>query len=136
MAKLEYTAKKSVWAEITLFRILLCIFIIPIIYLVIRILIAKSESIEFYEDVIIQRSGILSKKEKRSAFYGVIGVSVSQGIKQRIFNYGNVLVDVPGRWDINTYDVIDPNKLKNYLLTKLIKQNPNAQNTTQSIIIN
>ncbi len=136
MAKLEYTVKKSVWAEITFLRIISCILIIPIIFLVIRILTAKSETIEFYEDAIVQRSGLLSKKEKRSAFYGVVGVSVTQGIKQRIFNYGNVLVDVPGKWDVRTHNIINPNGLKEYLLTKLIKQNPNAQNSTQSIIIN
>ncbi len=52
---------------------------------------------------------------------GVAGVSVSQGLKQRLFHYGNVHIDVLGKWDVNTDDVVNPFGLQSYLEGKFVK---------------
>lgn len=115
MATPNFVAKKSAWAAVTLLRVLFFWLIIPLIIMIIDIMVKKSERIEFYDDYIIQRSGVLSKKEKRSAMVGIMGVSVSQTFGQRIFGYGDVVVDVVGKWNINTNDIANPNALKEYL---------------------
>ena len=115
MATPNFVAKKSAWAAVTLLRVLFFWLIIPLIIMIIDIMVKKSERIEFYDDYIIQRSGVLSKKEKRSAMVGIMGVSVSQTFGQRIFGYDDVVVDVVGKWNINTNDIANPNALKEYL---------------------
>ena len=115
MATPNFVAKKSAWAAVTLLRVLFFWLIIPLIIMIIDIMVKKSERIEFYDDYIIQRSGVLSKKEKRSAMVGIMGVSVSQTVGQRIFGYGDVVVDIVGKWNINTNDIANPNALKEYL---------------------
>ncbi len=115
MAKPNYVAKKSAWSAVTLFRVLLFWLIIPLIIMIVDIIIKKHEIIEFYDDYVVKKSGVLSKKEKRVALIGVVGVSVSQTIWGRICNYGDVCIDVVGKWDVNTSQLAKPNGLKNYL---------------------
>ncbi len=118
----NYIARQSAWAAVTFWRVILSILIIPLIVMIVDIFVKKRNVIEFYDDYIIEKSGLISKREKRSAFTGVIGVSVSQSFGQRIFRYGDVQVDVPGKWDINTKNVANPYGLKRYLEGKLIKR--------------
>ena len=49
----EYVAKKSAWCCISFWWIVSCILIIPIIFLVFRILAAKAETITFYSDKVV-----------------------------------------------------------------------------------
>ena len=115
MAVPNYVAKKSAWSAVTLFRILLCWLIIPIIIMLVDIIVKKHERIEFYDDYVVVKSGVFSKKERRSALVGIVGVSISQTFKGRICNYGDVYIDVVGKWDINTTQLANPEGLKNYL---------------------
>jgi uncharacterized membrane protein YdbT with pleckstrin-like domain len=48
----------------------------------------------------------------------VLSVSVEQRFIARIFNYGDVVVDTVGRWDMDIVGVAKPHKLKRYLETK------------------
>ena len=131
MAVPNYIAKKSAWSAVTLLRVLLFWLIVPLVIMIADIIIKKHEVIEFYDDYVVKKSGVLSKKEKRSALVGVVGVSVSQTIKGRICNYGDVYIDVVGKWDVNTTNITNPNGLKEYLEPLLSK----ASNM-QSMIIN
>lgn len=88
---------------------------IPLIIQIARILSAKCYSIEFYDNKIVVKSGVLSKQETQSVFAGVYCVSVEQSFFGRIFNYGSVSVDCPGKWDVNTENIKDPSALKKYL---------------------
>ncbi len=121
MARPNYVATKSAWAAVTFWRIVLSILIIPFIIMIVDIIAKKCYTIEFYDDYVIERSGILSKSQKRSAFLGVLGVSVNQSAWQRICGYGDVQVDVSGRWDVNTNDLANPVGLQRYLETKFVK---------------
>lgn len=116
MANPNYVAKKSAWSAVTLFRVLFFWLIVPLIIMIVDIIIKKHEVIEFYDDYVIKKSGVLSRKEKRAALIGVIGVSVSQTICGRICNYGDVYIDFVGKaWDVSTSDLANPNGLKEYL---------------------
>ena len=113
--KPNYVAKKSVTSVLSFWLIVFFWLVIPLIIQIARILSAKCYLIEFYDNKIVVKSGVLSKQENQSVFGGVYSVSVSQSFVGRIFNYGNIQVDCPGRWDIDTKGIKDPSALKKYL---------------------
>ena len=90
---------------------------IPLIIQIARILSAKCYSIEFYDNKIVVKSGVMSKQESQSVFGGVYSVSISQSFIGKIFDYGNIRVDCPGRWDVDTDGIKAPVALKKYLET-------------------
>ena len=63
---------------------------------------------------------------------GIISVSVSQSVGGRIFGYGDITVDVVGKWDINTKAIASPERLKRYLESKMVNR-ANYQNTTMFV---
>ena len=113
--KPNYVAKKSVAAVLSFWLILFFWLVIPLIIQIARILSAKCYSIEFYDNKVVVKSGVLNKKERQSVFAGVYSVSVSQSVIGRIFKYGTVMVDCPGKWDVNTEGIKSPADLKKYL---------------------
>ena len=117
-----YEVRKSAWSVITFWRIVLCIFIIPLIVLIFRIIAAKHEVITFYEDKVVHEKGWLSKSKKNFAFTGVFGVNTYQSLAGRIFNYGHVSIDFVGKTDINTRYVKNPKQLVEFLETKIVKK--------------
>ena len=62
--KPNYVAKKSAWTAVSIWTILLCWLIVPIIIMIFKIIALKAESIEFYDQKVVQRSGILAKQER------------------------------------------------------------------------
>ena len=127
-----FIVRKSVCRAFTPLRILFIWLIIPLLVIIVRIIQLRCETIEFYSDKIIKRSGIFFKKEKRSAFTGVMGVSVSQGIMGRMFGYGDVHVDVAGKWDIRTNGVKNPHALQDFLEEFLINKNSTLVTTVMN----
>lgn len=117
--KPEYVAKKSAWCAVTPLRVLLFWLIIPLIVMIVDIMVKKKEVIEFYEDKIVQKKGILNIQTRTSAFVGVLSVDISQTLLGRILGYGNISVDAVGIWDVETTGVVDPNGLKAYLETRI-----------------
>lgn len=111
----NYTAKKSIVSVLSVWLILFFWLIIPLIVQISRILKAKCYTAEFYDNKIVVKSGVLNRSENQSVFAGVYSVSISKSLFGRIFGYGNVRVDCPGRWDVNTDGVKDPEGLKRYL---------------------
>lgn len=136
----NYIAKKSIVATLSPFKLLIAFIILlftvwlifPIVIfaviIILKILDVKSETIEFYDDRIVRKHGILSKKETQSLFMGVYAISLSQTLFGRLFDYGDIIVDVPGKWDISTKGIKDPNGLKSYLETRIA-----ARNTTNIV---
>ena len=114
-----YVAKKSCLRAFTPLRILFFWLIIPTIKILIDIIQLKFETIEFYEDYVLVKSGVLSKKQRRSVFSGVYSVSIDQSFFGRIFNFGDVRIDVPGNWDINTEGIKEPESLSHFLEGKI-----------------
>ena len=116
----NYVARRSAWGAVTFFRILFFWLIIPLIVMIVDIIRRKVEKVEFYDDYVIVRKGILNTTESRSVFPGIIGLRVSQGLFGKIFGYGDVNVDVVSRWDVDLTQVCKPKELKRFLETKLV----------------
>ncbi len=115
----NYTARKSIAATLNFWLILFFWLVIPLFIQIFKILAAKNDIIEFYDDKVVCKSGVLNKRERQTVFAGVYAVSLEQSLFGRMFNYGNLFVDCPGQWDIDTYDIKDPVALKKYLETRI-----------------
>ena len=113
--KPNYVIRKSAWSVVRPWHILLGFLIVPLIIMVIKIINIKDETVSFYYNRVVHRSGIFSKQEKTTIMTRVLSVSVKQTFWGRICNYGNIYVDVVGEWDINMRGVKDPLKAKAYL---------------------
>ena len=118
--KPNYVAKKLVWGAITFWRVVFFWLIIPLIAMIVGIIAAKNETIEFYDEKVIRKKGIIAKSESQTIFSGVLAVSVQQSVIGRIFNYGDVYMDVQGKWDIDTTMISNPSGLKKYLEDKTV----------------
>ena len=126
----NFVAKKSLWGAISIWSILFFWLIIPIFVIIFKMISLKCESIEFYDQRVIQKSGILAKKERQSVLTNIVSVSVNQSLWGGIFNYGDVQVDLIGKWDIDTRGISRPHELKNFLEKYLSNGN------TQQILMN
>ena len=113
--KPNYVIRKSAWSVVRPWHILLFFLIVPLIIMIIKIINVKDDTISFYNNKVVQRSGIFSKYERTNVLTRVLSVTVKQTFWGRIFNYGTVHVDVVGKWDINMRGVKDPMKAKAYL---------------------
>ena len=113
--KPNFVMKKSSWSVIRPWHILLGFLIIPLIIMLWKIINIKDETISFYNNKVVQRSGILNKYEKTTILTRVLSVTIKQTLWGRIFNYGNIEIDVVGKWDIDMKGIKNPKKAKAYL---------------------
>ena len=113
--KPNYVMRRSAWSVVRPWHILLSFLIVPLIIMIVKIINVKDDTISFYNNKVVQRSGIFSKHEKTNIMTRVLSVTVKQTFWGRIFNYGTVHVDVVGKWDINMRGVKDPMGAKEYL---------------------
>ena len=118
--KPNYVAKKSACAVLSFWGIVGCILIIPLFVLIFKIIAVKKFRIEFYDDKIVTYSGLINTQKKQVVFMGVTGTSVSKTIMGQIFNYGDVVVDCVGKWDVDTTYIKNPSALEKYLQTKTV----------------
>ena len=124
----NYVARRSVWACIGFWRILACILVIPLLVLIVRIIATKKFAIEFYDDKIIVREGWLNTRTKQMVFMGVTAVSVNQSLWGKLCNYGDVMIDCVGKWDVRlTTYIKNPKELESYLQQRIVPVNPQAQ---------
>ncbi len=119
--KPNFVARKSVVPVLSFWLILFCWLIIPLVIQILRIIKAKNEIVEFYDDEVIHKSGILSKYEKKFIFGGVYGVNMSQSVFGRMFKYGNLSVDFVGDFMVPLNGIKKFNELKEYLESKMVE---------------
>ena len=62
----NYTARKSIAANLSFWLILFFWLVIPLIIQIFKILAAKNDIIEFYDDKVVCKSGILNKREDQT----------------------------------------------------------------------
>lgn len=130
----DYVAKKSILGECggkIFICILFCWSIVPIFLMIYMIIEVKKFRIEFYKDKVIMHRGFLHTEERQSILTTIVGVRINRSIAGNIFNYGDVVVDMVGRWDIDTRAIKDPVALKNHL--KSIMDQTGAKNLIQFI---
>jgi len=113
--KPNYVIRKSAWSVVRPWHILLFFLIVPLIIMIVKIINVKDDTISFYNNKIVHRSGIFSKHEKTTILTRVLSVTVKQTFWGRIFNYGTIYVDVVGKWDFNLRGVKNPMGAKEYL---------------------
>lgn len=134
MMEPDYVAKKSILGECggkIFICILFCWLIVPIFLMIYMIIEVKKFRIEFYKDKVIMHRGFLHTEERQSILTTIVGVRINRSIAGNIFNYGDVVVDMVGRWDIDTRAIKDPVALKNHL--KSIMDQTGAKNLNQFI---
>ena len=113
--KPNYVAKKSVAHALNFWLILFFWLVIPLIIQIVKIIQAVNYKIEFYDEKVVVTSGVINTKERQSVFAGVYSVSVEQNLLGKIFGYGDIKIDCPGKWDIDTEGMKNPKELKAYL---------------------
>ena len=113
----NYVMRKSAWSVVRPWHILLGFLIVPLIIMIIEIINIKDETISFYNNKVVLKSGIFRRDEKVTVLTRVLSVTVKQSFLGRIFNYGNITVDVMGQWDIDMRGIKNPRKAKEYLET-------------------
>ncbi len=131
----DYVAKKSILGECggkIFICILFCWLIVPIFLMIYMIIEVKKFRIEFYKDKVIMHRGFLHTEEQQSILTTIVGVRINRSIAGNIFNYGDVVVDMVGRWDIDTRAIKDPVALKNYL--ESVMTNAGTKNFNQFIV--
>ena len=119
----EYVAVKSPFYDFSfLICIVLCLLgVIPgVIYIVYHVVEAKHNTVEFYKDKYVRKSGIFNTVEKDIVFMGVLSVSCNRTLGGKILGYGTVKADVAGKHDLCFAGVKDPEGLKAYLSTRKI----------------
>ena len=123
MDGIKYVAVRSGFFKINLLlAVVLCILgIIPgVIYIAACNIIAHHFIIEFYDNKVILKAGVLNKSENEMVFKGVLSVSVNKSLRGSIFNYGDVRADVVGKNNLTLTSVKKPDELKKYLLTRKV----------------
>ena len=113
--KPNFVMRKSAWSVVRPWHILLGFLIIPLIIMIVKIINIKDETISFYDNKVVERSGIFSKYEHTNILTTVLSVTVYQSFFGRIFNYGNISIDVMGQWDIDMRGIKNPMKAKAFL---------------------
>ena len=119
----NYVAKKSAWGGVSLLCILFFWLIFPLIIMICRIVSLKHQTTEFYDGYVIVKSGVFSINERKTVFPSILSVSVHQSLGGRICNFGDVHVDVVGKWDVNLNGVCNPLELRDYLEDKIANVN-------------
>ena len=114
-ARPNYVMRKSAWSVIRPWHILLGFLIVPLIIMIWKIINIKDETISFYNNKVVLRSGIFRRDEKVTVLTRVLSVTVKQSFFGRIFNYGNIHIDVIGQWDINMHGIKNPLEAKAFL---------------------
>ena len=115
-----YVAKKSKLCSFSLLRILFCWLIVPVIFIIIDMIKTNVEKVEFYDKKVTERNGLISKNEKETTFKGVVSVNVQQSFWGRIFNFGEVYVDLVGKNNLHLEKIAKPYELKKFLETKIV----------------
>lgn len=118
----KYTARKSKLAALNWLCVLFCWLIVPIFIQIYLFLRAHCYTLEFYTDKVVVKTGVLNKQEQQSVFLGVLSVSLHQSLFGRMFSYGDLQVNVPGAWDIDTTGIADPKGLRTYLESRITAQ--------------
>lgn len=116
----DYVIRKSAWKALNLLTILLIWTIIPLIIVIIRIIILKHDKTYFYENRIISKYGVLSKHEAETSIVGVSAICVDQSLLGRIFGFGDIHIDVIGKWKVTIKGAKKPMQAKEFLTKYLV----------------
>lgn len=118
----NYVLTKSAWKAFTIWRILFIWTIIPIIVIIVHIFVLKRDRTYFYNDRVISRSGVFSKHVKETSFIGVSAICVDQSLWGRMFGFGDLHVDVVGKWKVTIKGVKRPMEAREFLTNYVVRK--------------
>ena len=121
--KAEFVARTSAWAGVKIGYILLFFLIVPIVIMIFKIMAAKEYRLEFYQNKVIEHKGWLSTSTRTITFNGILSTDLKQSFWGTIWDYGTVIVDAVGKWDVETTHIKYPEKLEAYLQTRVVSMN-------------
>ncbi len=144
----EYIAKRSAWTVCHFWEFLVFWLLVPVVLfvlgsqfidqnsaiaviiawyavmvliLIIKVIIIKSHRVEFYRDRVVEKWGVFDVEKRIHVFTAVMTVKVDQKFWGRVFNYGEVKVDMVGPWDVDLTRIKKPKKLVNYLESRVAR---------------
>ena len=143
----EYVAKRSAWTVCRFWEFLVFWLLVPallyifgskyldkmifvalaawyvllIIILICKIIVIKCHRVEFYRDRVVEKWGVFDVEKRIHVFTAVMAVKVDQKFAGRIFDYGEVKVDMVGPWDVDLTRIKKPKKLVNYLESRVAR---------------
>ena len=109
--KPNYVAKKSILPAFKFWRVVLFFLIVPIIMIVCDIIKRRCYSVEFYDNYVIEKSGVLNKEEKKKLFPKILNITT----KVNFLGYGDLKIDVMGEWDVDLTEIKKPKELRAFL---------------------
>jgi uncharacterized membrane protein YdbT with pleckstrin-like domain len=87
-----------------------------LIWFLLKVLVLKQTKIEFYDERIVVREGLLTKREKVMLFMGVTSVRKVVPFWGLVFGYGDLYISGVSDFDVRTTRYIKrPRKLQGYL---------------------
>lgn len=89
--------------------------LIPLISIIVQIIILRSQYVEFYDSFVIKKRGVFNKTEEKCMFPKVMSCHVYRSFWGRVFNFGNIQVDVIGKWDVDLTNIKRPLFVRKYL---------------------
>ena len=82
----------------------------------------KHDNTYFYENRIISKYGVLSKHEAETSFVGISAICVDQSLFGRIFKFGDIHIDVIGKWKVTIKGAKYPMDAKEFLSKYIVKK--------------
>ncbi len=101
----------SIWTLILAVHALLYIIAWTCVIVVIR-----CQYVEFYDDYVVRKTGVFIKRSRRTIFPQLTSVSS----QKHVLNWGEVIIDVVGPWDVDLTDIARPGALRDYLLDHMV----------------
>ena len=89
--------------------------LIPLISIIVDVILLRTQYVEFYDSFVIKKKGVFNKTEERCMFPKVLSCNVYRSFWGRVFNYGNIQVDVIGKWDVDLTNIKRPLYVRKYL---------------------
>ena len=103
--------KWSLWTVILAGWTLL--FLIGLIW---ALVVIRCDYIEFYDDYVSQKKGVIFRKSKKTIVPQITAVTT----RRNILGYGDVEIDVVGPWDVSLTKLKRPEDVREYLVDHMV----------------
>ena len=90
--------------------------VVPASIIIVKLVILRFTYVEFYDDHVVEKSGVFFKRSKKTVFPEVVAVNTYKNI----LGYGDVHIDVVGPWDVDLKKISRPEDLREYLVEHML----------------
>lgn len=96
--------------------VLACWTLLFLVAMIWTLVIIRCNYIEFYDDYVIEKKGVIFRNSKKTIFPQIVSVKT----RRNILGYGNVEIDVVGPWDVNLAKLKRPEDVREYLVDHMV----------------